>query len=139
LRIDTHYKRPIQTYGWQGVSKPGVIKANHAIIYTGEEEPDPRPDEQPGEGEAGMLKAIRVQARSQRDVLSPVSRVNFSKIYTIEHNVKVYDFGNVDKSFLYLLTHQFEQNWGIGGGDAEDALDDRIKEKSKKGKRLMVE
>jgi len=53
------------------------------------------------------LGAIRVKGNTKNDVLDGKSRINFGKMYTIEHNCKVYDFGDVHKDFLKLLT----QNW----------------------------
>jgi hypothetical protein len=43
--------------------------------------------------------------------MDPESRVNFGKTYTVEHNVKVYDFGHVDKNYLHRLRSQWKQVW----------------------------
>ncbi|KAF1988839.1 hypothetical protein K402DRAFT_20901 [Aulographum hederae CBS 113979] len=99
---------PIQTYRRQGVSKHGVIKADHCIIYTGETCPTPMDAEAPSEGEAGMRREIKVNTRSRRDKLDPLSRLNFAPVYTVEHNVKVYDFGSVDDNYLHRLVHQWK-------------------------------
>lgn len=37
----------------------------------------------------------------------PASRINFGKMYTVEHNVKVYDFGDVRRSSLSMLVKQW--------------------------------
>lgn len=37
----------------------------------------------------------------------PESRINFGKLYTVEHNVKVYDFGDVRRSSLSALVKQW--------------------------------
>jgi hypothetical protein len=95
------------TYQGQGVAKPGVLKRNHAIIYTGKNEPAPQPKEQPVEGEKGMLQAIRVNPLSKQGRLHPLYRINFSKIYTVEHNVKVYNFGDVRKEHIHRLRRQW--------------------------------
>jgi hypothetical protein len=95
------------TYGRHGVAKPGVFKSHHAIIYTSRKAPNPQPNELPVEGENGMLKAIRVEPHSRQEKLDSLSRINFSKIYTVEHNVKVYDFGDVHKYHIRDLRHQW--------------------------------
>jgi len=55
-----------------------------------------------------MRRSILVEAKSRTDKLDKMSRVNYAKIYTVEHNVKVYDFGQVGKGYLNRLTTQFE-------------------------------
>jgi len=41
--------------------------------------------------------------------MDPASRINYAKLYTVEHSVKVYDFGDVyDDHFLALLVEQWK-------------------------------
>ena len=97
----------IQTYNRRGVGKPGVPKNEHAIIYTSASAPNPLQTELPqSRYEEGMLSSIRVNANNN-DVLDTMSRINFGKIYTVEHNVKVFDFGQVDNNFRLILHRQF--------------------------------
>lgn len=84
---------PILTYGRQGTNKPGVKAEYHAIIYTGETAPRPLP------GEKGIHKrSVRVDNKDARERLAPESRVNYSKLYTVEHNVKVCFIGKIHKN-----------------------------------------
>jgi hypothetical protein len=77
------------TYNCQGTKKPGATAADHAIIFTGRMAPDPLP------GENGMYhRPIRVEP-FKLERLAPESRVNYAKIYTIEHNVKVCSVGKI--------------------------------------------
>jgi hypothetical protein len=103
--------RPIQTYGYKGVSKAGIIKSQHAIMFTTDKPPAPLPEEEPQEGEAGMLEAIKVKPEKKGDPMDQLSRVNFGRIYTVEHNVKVYDFGQVHRKYQHILEAQFNQVW----------------------------
>jgi hypothetical protein len=48
------------------------------------------------------------------DKMHPLSRINFFKPYTVEHNVKVYDFGRVDERDEWKLIKQWMEAWGIG-------------------------
>jgi hypothetical protein len=61
-----------------------------------------------------MGPPIRVVATSPREKLDRRSRVNFQRIYTIEHNVKVYDFGRVQREWLCPFIEYFKKVWGIG-------------------------
>jgi hypothetical protein len=45
--------------------------------------------------------------KSRRAKLDKMSRVDFSRFYTVEHNVKVFDFGDVDRSHLGRLQSQW--------------------------------
>jgi hypothetical protein len=59
-------------------------------------------------GEMPMLSSIQVRQKDRREKMFPLSRINFGKMYTVEHNVKVYDFGDVRKSSLFLLREQWK-------------------------------
>lgn len=105
---------PIQTYGGRGVGKQYVVKSDHAIIYTGNKEPKQHKDEYPREGEAPMLSpGLRVDPKTRSEKLDPNSRINFNKIYTIEHNVKVYEFGEVHRDSRRTLQKHFQACWQI--------------------------
>lgn len=103
---------PIVTYNGQGVSKKGVNKAEHAIIYSGKSVPDPLPQERPDRGESGMLEeAIRYQPDEPSEKLHVASRINFGKVYTIEHNVKVRAIGFVHSISETAFAMQFKLVW----------------------------
>jgi hypothetical protein len=46
-------------------------------------------------GERLFKKPIKVEPLSSRDKLANESRVNYSKLYTVEHNVKVCFIGKI--------------------------------------------
>ncbi|KAH7378346.1 hypothetical protein BKA66DRAFT_149821 [Pyrenochaeta sp. MPI-SDFR-AT-0127] len=106
----------IQTYGGRGVP-PGKPKEHHAIMYTGDTEPEASPSEMV-HGEPPMGRSIRVISKQPWMKLDKMSRVNFVKIYTVEHNVKVEDFGRVDPEDEWKLMTQFNLHWGIPGREA---------------------
>lgn len=97
------------------MSKKGVIKGQHAIIYTSKTAPKPQATERAGPGEAPMLTPIRVRPKKKMENLDPMARVNFGKLYTVEHNVKVYDFGDVHKDHIRIFTAQWK--WVLGCDD----------------------
>lgn len=93
--------RPIHTYGNQATLKPNLPDAQqHAIIYTS----DTPPDEYWYEADDGSevreeltkdpIKVNRERNDSDGD-LGRASRINYSKIYTIEHYQRVLNIGKV--------------------------------------------
>ncbi|KAK5123700.1 hypothetical protein LTR85_002336 [Meristemomyces frigidus] len=102
----------IWTYDHRGVAKQGVKKSDHAIIYTGRVAPGVTHAELAGRNEAPMRPdAIRVDSNDRTQRLDPMSRLNFAKVYTVEHNVKVFDFGFVNDQSLRALMFQFRHVW----------------------------
>ncbi|QDS69396.1 hypothetical protein FKW77_004708 [Venturia effusa] len=103
----------IQTYGGRGTAKRGTIKGHHSIIHTSREPPEPMAGEAPNlrRQEAPMLSPIRVRANKRIDKLEHMSRLNYAKVYNVEHNVKVYDFGVVHEGYMDILCHQFNSVW----------------------------
>jgi hypothetical protein len=98
---------PIMTYGRQGTLKYGVHPQDHAAIYSsGREGPLVLDNEDLGQ------PPIRVNVIDVSHKLDPTSRLNYAKIYTVEHNVKVYFIGKVASGFeqrfvdSYNNTHQ---------------------------------
>jgi hypothetical protein len=115
-------KRPIVTYEGQGVAKPGVNKGLHSIAYISSDEPRPQETEQPRYVELPMLPGIRIIPKKRRAKLDKMSRIDFSRMYIVEHNVKVFDFGQVAHSHLGRLQSQwmsviFPNDGGTEGGN----------------------
>lgn len=103
---------PIVTYAGRGVAKQGVRKSDHVIIYTGKEPSTAKPAEAPSPGELPMrAPSIRVDADSRIAYLDSMSRINYSKVYTIEHNVKVEVIGLVNEQSVGYLQTQFLAVW----------------------------
>ncbi|PVH71178.1 hypothetical protein DL98DRAFT_435672, partial [Cadophora sp. DSE1049] len=94
---------PILTYGGQGTLKTGVKAKDHAIIYTGT----------PAifKGEKLELDPIKMDPNSSRDKLDQASRINYAKIYTVEHNVKVHFIGKLEKSSRRKFMTDFDLVW----------------------------
>lgn len=94
------------TYGYQATLKKGVHAAHHAMIYSSSPQPKPLLDEQL------TKKAIKVDITDFRYPLDDASRLNYNKVYTVEHNVKVHFIGTVAKRSQhqvvtdYNVTHQ---------------------------------
>jgi hypothetical protein len=77
---------PINTYNHQGVAKKGLSPGDrqaHSIIYMDDTKPTIAPAEE------GMMlkKPIAVTAANSEQKLHYMSRINFSKVYSVEWNV----------------------------------------------------
>ena len=84
-----------------GRGSPQGNKNEHGIIFTGKTAPVTQ-------NESGMQKtAIRVNPDDKGAVLDPKSRLNYGKVYNIEHNVKVKNFGSLSPEYLAALIEQF--------------------------------
>ncbi|KAL4897977.1 hypothetical protein BDV59DRAFT_168999 [Aspergillus ambiguus] len=80
----------IYTYRQKGVAKNAADASKHAIIYT----QGTRPVR--AHGEPPMLpEALEVQTHNLEHRLDPMSRLNFGKLFTVEHNVKVLHIGKI--------------------------------------------
>lgn len=56
-----------------------------------------------------MLPPLHVIPTLQGDYMEKESRLNFGKMYTVEHNVRVYDFGMVDPKQIRQLVSQWRK------------------------------
>jgi hypothetical protein len=79
----------LHTYNGQGTTKPGVHAQDHAAAYavgsklklkTGE-----KMDKEP----------FRIKVEDSKEKIDPMTRINFSKLYTVEHNVRVMKVGRI--------------------------------------------
>jgi hypothetical protein len=100
----------ITSYGGRGVGKYGVIKAEHAVVYTGETTPRPLREEIPVNGEVGMLpipiQIVPEVVDGEQCYLEQPSRLNLGKQYTVEHNIRVQNFGYVHQSSMDAMISQ---------------------------------
>lgn len=111
----THYSRPILTYGGHACLKPNLCDVDqHAIIHTSKH-PPPLHSMQTHNGSVIYEELMRdpIRVISERPVgekegdLGEKSRVNLSKIYTVEFGSRVLNIGVVSESHLELLTNNF--------------------------------
>ncbi|KAK5170652.1 uncharacterized protein LTR77_005241 [Saxophila tyrrhenica] len=103
---------PIVTNRGLGVAKRGVTKSEYSIIHTSAEVPPIKTAERPLQGEMGMRpRAIRVDADDPTDKLHDMSRLDYGKVHTIQHNIKVKKFGKVHPKSMNALVHQFSNVW----------------------------
>lgn len=99
---------PILTYSHQGLRKPSVDEQDHVVVYTGVTNSGFPPL---APGEVLSREPIRILPATPLDKLNNMSRLNLSKIYTIEHNVPVVDIGFVAPDHLVKLKNYFLEVW----------------------------
>ncbi|KAI0377446.1 hypothetical protein F5Y04DRAFT_284923 [Hypomontagnella monticulosa] len=97
---------PILTYDRRGCLKKGVRPNKHGIIYTAGSKPRLLRNE-PDLGFSPV--ALHVYADSEK--LAKESRVNYSKLVTIEHNVKVFFIGSIDREDFDLVSSAVDICW----------------------------
>jgi ankyrin repeat protein len=94
---------------------------DHAVIYT---------DNYPGTLPSELLtkKPLRVIPDSPELKLGPTSRINFGKIYTVEHNVKVKKLGRIADECMFLLKLYWQGEEARGNEPLQSATRDRQQE-----------
>lgn len=100
VRDDIHgacWAIPVHTYGNKGVAKRGFNQTDiqgHAILYMTGTEPTLGADEP-------EMSKIPIQVDPAQDQeLHHMSRINFIKVHTVEHEVKVLNIGIVSKKSI---------------------------------------
>ncbi|OJJ01723.1 hypothetical protein ASPVEDRAFT_130660 [Aspergillus versicolor CBS 583.65] len=81
---------PISTYGNRGVAKPNVDPYTHAIVY-----PRGTPPIQAANEPRMVKEPLEVALELLDETLNPMSRLDFGKVHTVEHNVKVLPIGRI--------------------------------------------
>lgn len=92
--ITLTFESPILTYSNRGTAKPGVKPEHHAIIYTESKSSKYPPSELRGERPL-INTPICVELTSAKHKLARESRINYAKVYTVEHNNKVSFIGKI--------------------------------------------
>ena len=111
-RLPLFWYSPIQTYSGQGTLKPNLPEADqHAIIHTTKYPPNELGYSGPN-GEwfkEDLVKdpiRVRSERKDQEGTLHEASRLNYSKIYTVENYVRVLNIGMVhDNSMASLISN----------------------------------
>ena len=97
----------INTYGGQGVRKRGFNKKDqdaHAIAYTSDSKPIRLPDEPKLLKDPIEINPVSRAGKVER--LDAASRIDFARVRTVEHNVRVKHVGEVArKSLPYLRSY----------------------------------
>ncbi|KAI1173714.1 hypothetical protein F4777DRAFT_556948 [Nemania sp. FL0916] len=97
---------PILTYERKGCLKKGVKANKHGIIYAEGHKPKPLKGEPP----LGF-KPVQLTVTAEGESLARESRVNYSKLVTIEHNVKVFFIGYISNPDFGTVGYAVDKCW----------------------------
>ncbi len=102
-----HYQSPILTYELRGCTKRGVKPKHHGIAYDTRK----KPRAVAGEPELGFAP-IGIEVDNLGESLAIESRVNYSKLVTVEHNVEVHFLGHVvERDFEKIVRPAVDKCW----------------------------
>ncbi|KAG4435146.1 hypothetical protein IFR05_009378 [Cadophora sp. M221] len=100
---------PILTYGRQATLKNGAHGEDHAAVYSNHHKTS-------GPtilSEESMTKEpIKIDIRLGSEKLDPLSRLNYAKVYTVEHNVEVNFIGRVNQHFEQQVVLDYNKTHG---------------------------
>jgi hypothetical protein len=91
----------LNTYNFQGTAKERIRVEDYAAVYPSGGRPTTRVDEQLVKG------PFQITVEDAQERLSPMSRLNFGRVYTVEHNVKVLKVGYISDEFLPRFNSYF--------------------------------
>ncbi|KAI0445428.1 hypothetical protein F4803DRAFT_548160 [Xylaria telfairii] len=110
---------PILTYDRRGCGKKGVRPSKHGIIYAAGQKPKLLRNEP----ELGF-DPVPLEIYAEGETLARESRVNYSKLVTIEHNVKVFFIGRIPYPYFDSVSYAVDKCWN-----------DKMQKPSKKSRR----
>jgi hypothetical protein len=96
---------PINTYSAQATTKPGVVAQDHAAVVPEGGEVQYHSKE---ETLSKTPMFITVENASTGPI-SPMARINFAKIYTVEYNVKVRKVGRIVSDSIWRMDEYFTE------------------------------
>ncbi|RYP02847.1 hypothetical protein DL764_005567 [Monosporascus ibericus] len=100
---------PISTYEGKACTKNGVRASKHGIVYELSRHKGP-PRLLKKEPELGF-EPVALEIYAPNEKLQLESRVNYSKLVTIEHNVKVFFIGRVAQQHLDYVQNAVNECW----------------------------
>lgn len=89
------------TYKRQGTTKSSVCSKNYAAVY------DVRKKPYYLTGESLQKEPFPIIIETSNEHVDPTSRLNFGRVYTIEHNLRVLKVGRIPTKHLSLLQTYF--------------------------------
>jgi hypothetical protein len=104
--ISNNMFRPIVTYRNQGTQEKGVNPEEHTLVYAAKSSDAKPPKLLKGE----KLNKDPIRMKPDRGVRLPeASRINFGKVYTVEHHAKVVSLGKIIREHLPKLKSYYDE------------------------------
>ncbi|KAM5432206.1 hypothetical protein McanCB21832_005218 [Microsporum canis] len=112
--------RAINTYGERGLLKRGIDLNTHAAVYMRGSEPAPNdPTRVPG------LPPIMINPYSPREQLHSKSYLNFGKVFTVDHNIKVKPVGHVSEESMRTFRRAWRRSVDLNENDEYNDFEPR--------------
>lgn len=106
MRNNANPARPILTYERRACTKRGVKPRTHGIIY-----PDgAKPRTIQGEPQLGF-RPVKIELDYPSERIVKESRVNYSKLVTVEHNVRVFFIGRISPEDMQTVHQSVDNCW----------------------------
>ncbi|KAM5437156.1 hypothetical protein MferCBS31731_005573 [Microsporum ferrugineum] len=110
----------INTYGERGLLKRGIDLNTHAAVYMRGSEPAPNdPTRVPG------LPPIMINPYSPREQLHSKSYLNFGKVFTVDHNIKVKPVGHVSEESMRTFRRAWRRSVDLNENDEYNDFEPR--------------
>jgi hypothetical protein len=93
----------LNTHHRKGASKEGVNPDNYAAVYPLGGTVQLGPDENL------TKKPFPIKVEGSGESISPKSRLNFGRVYTLEHNIRVKKVGRIPDEYHQQLDDYFSQ------------------------------
>lgn len=98
--------RPVLTYERRACTKNGVKPEKHGIVYPVFGRP------QLLAKESGLgFEPVRLELDYATEKLAKESRINYSKLVTVEHNVHVFFIGRIVADDFDIVTYAVDKCW----------------------------
>lgn len=110
--ISLTFQSPILTYTRRGSDKPGIKPEHHAIIYMESKRHNRNPRNPPkaSKGERHLPNTpVCVEPMAAGQKLDPESRLNYAKVYTVEHNLQVFFIGKIHKDSVKVFKDTYKR------------------------------
>lgn len=98
---------PLNTYNGKGTLKEANRPNNHAAVFPLGGEPKVLG------GERLSKEPFPINVEEPTEKIDPLSRLNFGRIYTVEHNIKVRKVGRIPDEHLPRLNEYFEETFAF--------------------------
>ena len=109
---------PLNTYRGEGATKRGINPRDHAAVYPEGGKPKLRS----GERDKIVKDPFPIIVEDPNEKIDPMSRLNFGRVYTVEHNVKVQKVGRIPDSHHKLLRRYFLESIAGPQEDSEHEM-----------------
>ncbi|KAK0613730.1 hypothetical protein B0T14DRAFT_438639, partial [Immersiella caudata] len=120
---------PILTYERRACTKRGVKPNKHGIVYMLGSKPTMLRNE-PSLG----FRPVRMEPDLPTEKLAAESRVNYSKLFSVEHNAKVNFIGRIVAEDMRIVSDAVDKCWASRNREMKDRTADSRRDRRDRGR-----